>query len=205
MYNDGSPSGENQISELADSAGETCGTSITADERAAIQEAHERKRELERRTASLEALVRNLTLLLSHLTQPLATPICLPCGTDPLPLYTSRAGGIHQELPASVFTPMTFDFGNQSYSNVFLREALEIVTKFDGHNIPVLQFAHACKHAKKLILFVNKAHLIWLLQNKLTGHAYLAVENEEHVSIDKLVDSLKRTFGLSKSSNYYRR
>lgn len=206
MYNDGSPSGDSQNSELADPAGKTRGTFITAEEcTAMIQEARERERELEQRTASLEALVRNLTLSLGHLTQPhTSTSIRPPYSTDSLPPHAPRVGAVCQEPLVSTFSPPTLDFGNQSYANVSLREALEIVPKFDGHNIPVLQFARACKRAKELTPFANEAHLVRLLRSKLTGHAYLAVEDEEHTSIDKLVDSLKRTFGPSRNSNYYR-
>ncbi|KYN12145.1 hypothetical protein ALC57_15689 [Trachymyrmex cornetzi] len=42
------------------------------------------------------------------------------------------------------------------------------------------------------------------MRNKLTGHAYLAVEDEVHYTVEKFLDSLKKTFGTGRSSNYYR-
>jgi len=82
--------------------------------------------------------------------------------------------------------------------------ALELIPKYDGHNIPVWQFARACKRARDSIPFVDEAHLVHLIRNKLTGHAYLAVEDETHYTIEKFLDSLKKTFGTGRSSNYYR-
>ncbi|KYN07860.1 hypothetical protein ALC62_01166 [Cyphomyrmex costatus] len=90
------------------------------------------------------------------------------------------------------------------YPNSSIRDALELVPKYDGHNIPVLQFARACKRAKELAPLINENHLVRILRNKLTGHAYLAVEDEIHDSIDQLIDCLKRNFGPARSSNYYR-
>lgn len=43
-----------------------------------------------------------------------------------------------------------------------------------------------------------------MLRNKLGHHAYLAVEDETHLTIGKFLDTLKRTFGPGRSSNYYR-
>ncbi|KAL6255662.1 hypothetical protein P5V15_012909 [Pogonomyrmex californicus] len=38
----------------------------------------------------------------------------------------------------------------------------------------------------------------------LTGHAYLAVEDEIYNTVDQFIDCLKRTFGPVRTSNYYR-
>lgn len=70
--------------------------------------------------------------------------------------------------------------------------------------MPVLQFVRACKRAKELLPFTNEVYPVRLLRNKLTGHAYLAVEDKMHDTIDKLIDCLKRTFDPARNSNYYR-
>lgn len=110
-----------------------------------------------------------------------------------------------QNIPE--FQPNTtnpFQPAGINYSNSSIRDALELVPKYDGHNIPVLQFARSCKRAKELVPLTNENHLVRLLRSKLVGHAYLAVEDEIHNTVDQLIDSLKRTFGPARTSNYYR-
>lgn len=94
--------------------------------------------------------------------------------------------------------------GTSAYSKTYIRDALELVPKYDGHNIPVWQFARACKRAKESIGVVDEAVFVRMLRNKLSHHAYLAVEDETHLTVDKLLDALKRTFGPNRDSNYYR-
>jgi len=108
------------------------------------------------------------------------------------------------DLPLPVTSNIPLPHPGTNYPNSSIRDALELVPKFDGHNMPVLQFARACKRAKELIPLTNENHLVRLLRNKLIGHAYLAVEDEIHSSVDQLIDCLKRTFGPARTSNYYR-
>lgn len=51
---------------------------------------------------------------------------------------------------------------------------------------------------------IDEVHLVRLLRNKLTGYAYLAVEDETHETVDRLFDSLKATFGSVHTPNFYR-
>lgn len=104
---------------------------------------------------------------------------------------------------------LTFSYPNSPFqvtgnSKSYIRDALDLVPKYDGHNIPVWQFARACKRAKESIPLTDEAHFVRMLRNKLSNHAYLAVEDEIHPTVEKLVDCLKRTFGSGRSSNYYR-
>ncbi|KYN40038.1 hypothetical protein ALC56_05565 [Trachymyrmex septentrionalis] len=66
--------------------------------------------------------------------------------------------------------------------------------------IPI-QFARTCKRVKELAPLINENHLVRILRNKLTGHAYLAIEDEIRDTIDQLID-LKRNFGPGRNSNY---
>ncbi|KYN30065.1 hypothetical protein ALC57_00475 [Trachymyrmex cornetzi] len=43
-----------------------------------------------------------------------------------------------------------------------------------------------------------------MLRNKLSHHAYLAIEDETHETIAKFLESLKKTFGPDRSTYYYR-
>lgn len=123
--------------------------------------------------------------------------------TNTSPNNQVNRNSVHSVLPASDFRTSLPHTENR-YSNSSIRDALELVPKYDGHNMPILQFARACKRAKELSPLTNENHLVRLLRNKLIGHAYLAVEDEIHDTIDQLIDSLKRTFGPARNSNYYR-
>ncbi|KYN27680.1 hypothetical protein ALC57_02928 [Trachymyrmex cornetzi] len=96
----------------------------------------------------------------------------------------------------------TFSSGAAPYQKSYVRDALELVPKYDGHNIPVWQFARACK--RETVPLVDEAYFVRLLRNKLMHHAYLAVEDENHRTVDKFLDRLKRTFEPGRSANYYR-
>ena len=85
-----------------------------------------------------------------------------------------------------------------------LKDAIETVPKFNGHNMSVLQFARACNRAKDLVPSQAEPQLARLLRNKLQDHAYLAVEDRVFDSVNDLVKQLKRTFSPAKTSDHYR-
>src|SRR5436190_9113888 len=212
MDRDSSPSRTPLPSDASNTPrGGTSDTAMPNEQLTTIQNLNERERELHRRTEALETLVRNLTISINNMSQNMShmqvstpiRPLNHPDLSSPYNLSALRADTQpNQEMPAaqsSASSPPVFNLTSPDYSKISLREALETVPKFDGHNIPVLQFARACKRAKELIPFANESHLVRLLRNKLTGHAYLAVEDEEHNTIDKFTDSLKRTFGPSRT------
>jgi len=167
---------------------------------AIIKKIQEREKELTRKTELLEQMVQTFSLFFNRASPGTPPSESQPSGFSPgrnfeLPPYTTP--GRSSTFPLSqASTPM--------YPKSYIRDALELISKYDGHNIPVWQFARACKRARDSIPFVDEAHLVHLIRNKLTGHAYLAVEDETHYTIEKFLDSLKKTFGTGKSSNYYR-
>ncbi|KYN21439.1 hypothetical protein ALC57_06189, partial [Trachymyrmex cornetzi] len=69
---------------------------------------------------------------------------------------------------------------------------------------PIWQFARACKRAKDSIPLIDEVLFVKMLRNKLSNHAYLAIEDETHDTVAKFLESLKKTFGPDRSSNYYR-
>ncbi|XP_036142126.1 uncharacterized protein LOC118645358 [Monomorium pharaonis] len=173
----------------------------TLDYKEMIKELKQRESELKYRTEAIEGMMRTLTNALSglHLPQP----------------STSTPNEQPNENPASPFLPPQTSYAtlnmtpasysiNSPYPKSYVRDALDLVPKYDGHNIPVWQFARACKRARDSIPSVDEAHFVRLLRNKLNHHAYLAVEDETHLTVDKFLDTLKRTFGPGRSSNYYR-
>lgn len=166
-----------------------------------VTEFRERERELSKRTELLENMIRSLSDQLSatRLTEPTAST---PIGTlnrPRLPSFNEQSTPRSSENGANATFSQPF-----SYPKSYLRDALDLVPKYDGHNIPVWQFARACKRSKESIPLVDEAAFVRMLRNKLTHHAYLAVEDEIHPTVDLFLDALKRTFGPGRSSNHYR-
>jgi len=169
-----------------------------------MKDLKERERELMRRTENMESMMSVLTNALSGLRLPApstSTPVeQIPAGFAlPHLHFQTPQKDFHPTLPLLSPSPSV-----SPYPKSYIRDALELVPKYDGHSIPVWQFARACKRAKESIPLVDEAHLVGLLRNKLTHHAYLAVEDEIHPTVDKFLDTLKRTFGPGRSANYYR-
>lgn len=171
-----------------------------ADYEKALKDVREREKELSKRTELLENMVRMLTSNLggAQHNEP-STSNQMP-QTAPPPLHFSTP---LTNPYTSTGSPMGITFPS-GFSKSYLRDALELVPKYDGHNIPIWQFARACKRAKETVPLIDEALFVRMLRNKLTHHAYLAVEDEIHATVDKFLDVLKRTFGSNRSANYYR-
>ncbi|KAI4476702.1 hypothetical protein M0802_014827 [Mischocyttarus mexicanus] len=103
---------------------------------------------------------------------------------------------------APVPTPRT------THTSIKLREIVESVPKFDGSNISVTQFARFCRRALDSLPFdftdETETNLTGLLISKLSGHAYVVVENLKLRKVEQLLERLKDAFLPSHSSNYYR-
>lgn len=144
--------------------------SATEDHITVLRDLHQREIELAKRTSGIEKLLVSITTAINqlHSGPSTSTPVAqpprhdIPCN----PTFTSD-----QHIFHSITIP-TFPLASQSsqfiYPESAVRKALNLIPKFDGHNISVLQFARACKRAKELIPFTNESYLIKLLRNKLT-------------------------------------
>lgn len=170
----------------------------------ALAEIREKEKELTKRTELLENMIRSLSTNLpsARLMEP---SVSIPVDAINRPRLVSfntqsSPSGSH---PSENATNVTFSYP-PSYPKSYLRDALDLVPKYDGHNIPVWQFARACKRAKESIPLVDEASFVRMLRNKLTHHAYLAVEDEIHPTVNLFLEALKRTFGPGRSANYYR-
>lgn len=62
----------------------------------------------------------------------------------------------------------------------------------------------ACKKTKDSIPLVGEALFVQMLRNKLSHHAYFAIEDETHFTVTKFLEILKRIFGPGRSADYYR-
>lgn len=154
-----------------------------------------REKELTQKAENIENMMKIFTdALAGFRTPPSPAPTTSTDYGQPPPFYRGNS------CPTASSTP----HAHTPYSKSYIRDALELVPKFDGHNIPIWQFARACKRAKESIPLLDEAHLVRSLRNKLTGHAYLAVEDEVHSTVSKFLDTLKHTFGSGRTANYYR-
>ncbi|KAI4491335.1 hypothetical protein M0802_010268 [Mischocyttarus mexicanus] len=94
------------------------------------------------------------------------------------------------------------------HASIKLREITETVPKLDGHNIAVSQFARCCRRTLDSLPldFTSETEisLTTLLIFKLSGHAYVVVENLKITRLEQLIERLKDAFLPSHSSNFYR-
>lgn len=85
-----------------------------------------------------------------------------------------------------------------------LKDAIESVPVFDGYRPSVFQFLRACERARNMIPRYQEPQLVKLLVNKLRGHALLAIEDTELMSLSDFGNKLKDLFGPRKSLNEYK-
>lgn len=123
---------------------------------APIRELQKRERELSKRTALIESLLLNLTTTLNQRAPPpsIFTPVSQFPGFIP-PFGTAAPAEQSTQHPSLLPPRSPFATFSNSFSDSTLRDALELVPKFGGHNMPVLQFARACKMAKDLLPFTR--------------------------------------------------
>lgn len=92
----------------------------------------------------------------------------------------------------------------QGGPKISFREILEGVPRFDGYNIPLTQFARACRRARESAPANHEKYLTRLLINRLSDRAYAAVEDEPCETVMQLIDLLNNAFGASHSIDQYR-
>lgn len=88
--------------------------------------------------------------------------------------------------------------------NFSVKQAVELVPKFDGTSISVLQFIRACKRAREVVPQSAERTLTKLICNKLQGRAYAAVEDEDCCTISDLCNRLRSVLGPYKFVDQYR-
>lgn len=166
----------------------------------AIREIRRKEKELNDRTRILENMMQTFASYIPRTN--LFEPHASTSGAAPS-VGVPFAAHMQQQTPSPGTGISNFSYP-AAHPKSYLRDALELVPKYDGHNIPVWQFARACKRAKETVPLIDETLFVRMLRNKLTHHAYLAVEDEIHPTVDKFLDCLKRIFGSGRSANYYR-
>lgn len=85
-----------------------------------------------------------------------------------------------------------------------LRDVLDMIPTFDGHNMPVIKFSRVCKRAREMIPPHMELQLVRAIRAKITGRAYVAIEDETHSTISGLIETLRNKFAPLKSPHYYK-
>jgi hypothetical protein len=103
----------------------------------------------------------------------------------------------------SLITPLETRL-TDNYQQIKLKDAIESVPVSDGYRPSVFQFLRSCERARSMIPRHQEPQLVKLLINKLRGHAFLAVEDNEVVTLNDFGIKLKDMFGPGKTVNEYR-
>lgn len=93
---------------------------------------------------------------------------------------------------------------NTQPSPIRLKDAVESIPKYNGHNMSVFQFCKMCERTLDLVPSSQEQYLVQLIMNKLQGHAYQAVEGSQMLTVSDLTHKLKIIFGPNKSVDQYR-
>lgn len=131
--------------------------------------------------------------------------------SDSAPVTTSS---IEQELLAlkaelrsmrenSISVPIQNQIGNFG-TGFQWRDVLDSIPTFDGHNMTVIKFSRICKRASEMVPPNLEPQLVRAIRAKITGRAYIAIEDETHQSMTDLIDSLRSKFAPLKSPHYYK-
>lgn len=119
-------------------------------------------------------------------------------------IQPSGAASRNCDFPSRTFEPSEMPRGVMEYPKVSFREATESIPSFDGNNIPLAQFARACRRARDIVPPASEYNLTKLIINRLRGRAYYAVEDEPCDTITQLIDLLNGAFGSPKTIDQYR-
>ena len=112
----------------------------------------------------------------------------------------------HRLIPPSsrARRPSVDDQEDLAPPRLSFREVLDTIPTFNGYNMPVTQFARACRRARDLFPVQSERNLTRMICNKLRDRAAAAVEDEPCSTITQLVDLLNGAFGSFKTLDQYR-
>ena len=83
---------------------------------------------------------------------------------------------------------------------VSIRDALEVIPFFDGSNIPLSHLIEGCMDAKAMLPTpAAQENPARLLRGKLSGEARKCTFGSTYVTIEELIEKLKRVYALTKS------
>lgn len=136
-----------------------------------------------------------------------------PQETNPIPPTDPRNSDLNNESQDSdsssvnsaetLFQNNTMPIGNSQI--VSLKDAVEVVVKFDGTNIPVYQFIDSCEEALVMLPSNVEQNLVRLIRTKITGEAKRSIQGMKFENLKQLTKHLKELFSPARTVNQVRR
>lgn len=84
-----------------------------------------------------------------------------------------------------------------------LRDAIDVVPRFDGKNLPFEQFVISCRTAAKFISPDLEADLVIGIISRLSGRALGSARSGQCTTVDQLIDLLANGLGAVKTLHQY--
>ncbi|KAJ8676905.1 hypothetical protein QAD02_012692 [Eretmocerus hayati] len=113
---------------------------------------------------------------------------------------------INNVLRRSVhFKPSTFNLQNQTSSyltpfrNVSIEDAIKLIPKYNGFNIPLINFLEGCREACSVIPAANESDLANSIKMRLSGEAFKCAQSKSFNSIDEIAKFFNGIFGSLKT------
>lgn len=80
-----------------------------------------------------------------------------------------------------------------------LKDALDLIPRFNGQNIPLSQFLDGCEEAKNILPDTAEAELAKLLRMRLYGEALSAARGQTFKAISEVTEFFEKIFGSGKT------
>lgn len=90
--------------------------------------------------------------------------------------------------------PQPSGSGLMSYQYVSIKDALEAIPMYDGHNIPLSHFIEGCEEARDMLPPAAEDSLSRIVRNKLKGDARRAICGLQFNKIGELIEYLKMLY-----------
>lgn len=82
---------------------------------------------------------------------------------------------------------------------MIIAEVGKIIPEFDGRNITVNRFIRECKKAESFVNPMHKMFFVSLVESKVTGAAGAYLQFKDFVTLNELLDKLKKSFAPSRN------
>lgn len=84
--------------------------------------------------------------------------------------------------------------GNNANSYLNIKDAKDLIPKFNGENMPVMNFIELCEQAAISVHPLQRNYLIQLIKSRIFGKASSYVSNLSGLSLTEILTNLKRAF-----------
>lgn len=82
-----------------------------------------------------------------------------------------------------------------------VKDVLDLIPRYNGHNIPFSQFIEGCEEAQSVLPANGKAELVRLMRIRLQGEALDTIRGQTFTTVAEITGFLEEIFGSPKT--YY--